>query len=379
MAQPDKAHRETDDILKALEERIAAEYSRALVQIKGKLAEYLRRFRVKDEIKRRQLAAGEITKEYYDYWRKGQIIIGKRWEEMRDVLATDFVNTNLIIKDMVSETLPSVFAINHNYGTYQIEKSALVSTSYTLYSRETVLKLIRDNPKLLPDLRPGSELAKKIAINKDLQWNERKVQSAVLQGILQGEDMEQIAGRINSVAKMNHTAVVRYARTAVTGAENAGRQEAYKRAINLGIDTRNQWSATLDFRTRHSHRIIDGEIAEVGEKFSNGCIRPGDSNGPGSEIWNCRCSLVPFVEGMDKNLHPDSSKMGKLGNMSYEEWQQSRIILTRQEQKDWMKAGQPDLAEWYNSDKQKKLRSQRRKRAKARREKARKAAENNEQ
>lgn len=57
-----------------------------------------------------------------------------------------------------------------------------------------------------------------------------------------------------------------------------------------GADVVKQWDATLDGRTRDSHRRVDGEIRELDEKFSNGLMFPGDPNGSAAEVVNCRCT-----------------------------------------------------------------------------------------
>ena len=57
--------------------------------------------------------------------------------------------------------------------------------------------------------------------------------------------------------------------------------------------------ATLDNRTRHSHATLDGEVVDNDKKFSNGCRFPGDPNGPPTEIYNCRCTLVSAIDGID--------------------------------------------------------------------------------
>lgn len=51
--------------------------------------------------------------------------------------------------------------------------------------------------------------------------------------------------------------MTRTARTAVTAAENAGCVDSYSRAKSLGIELEQEWMATLDVRTRSSHRKLD--------------------------------------------------------------------------------------------------------------------------
>ena len=128
------------------------------------------------------------------------------------------------------------------------------------------------------------------------------------------------AARIGTVVGMGAGAAVRAARTALTGAENAGRVSSYERARGMGIDVRARWMATLDGRTRKSHRALDGEAAGEDGKFSNGLRYPGDPAGPASEVWNCRCTLVASVPGHDAFEERDASKLAT----SYEEWKAGR-------------------------------------------------------
>ena len=312
---PDLGHKETDEALGKLERRIKKVYVQAYEETEAKLQDYLSRFATKDKIKQEQLRAGKITQDEYNYWRKGQVMIGKRWQEMVDSLAADYTNANRLAMSMVGDSLPGVYALNHDYGTFQVEKGSMVDTSYTLYDRSTVERLIRDNPNLLPKA--------KVNVPKDLRWNKQHVNNAVLQGILQGESNDKIASRLQTVTSMNHTAAIRNARTMTTGAENAGRTDSYKRAAEMGIELEQEWLATLDGRTRDSHRALDGERIPLAKdkwhpaKFSNGCRYPGDPEGPAWEVYNCRCTLVVAIKGIDQS---DAPRNSKLGGMSYEEW-----------------------------------------------------------
>lgn len=307
----------TELILHETEVDVQRVYRKAVDETQEKLDDYFRRYRAKDNIKRDQLKRGEITSKEYTDWKRGQLMIGQRWEEMRDTLARDLHNSNNIARSIVQGYMPEVYAVNHNYATFQVEKGSMMDTSYTLYDRQTVERIIRDQPDLLPP--PGPRKKASIAAGKDIAWQRGQIQSVTLQSILQGESIPKMARRIaKEMGETNYKSTVRYARTSTTGAQNAGRVDAYKRAERMGIHLEQEWLATLDSRTRDSHRHMDGEHVKIGEEFSNGCRFPGDPDGPGSEIWNCRCTLVPRIEGIDQSNAPRNSK---LGSMSYEEWQ----------------------------------------------------------
>lgn len=305
----DYAHIETEKILKKTERDIQNVYSQAQRETQAKLDNYLDRFKIKDDIKKRQVHQGKLTQEQYEKWRHGQICVGKRWQEMVDTLAQDYTNADRMAMEIVNGYTPGVYAENHNYATFQVEKGSRLDTSYTLYDKSTVNRLIRDDPDVLPKAR--------VDIPKDKQWNRTHIKDAVTQGILQGEDLRKVSKRLQKVTDMDNRAAMRNARTIITATQNAGRVDSYKRAENMGIKIEQEWLATLDNRTRHSHRKMDGQHVKVGEKFPNGCEYPGDPNGPPAEVYNCRCTLVPRIEGVDQSNAPRNDK---LGNISYDEW-----------------------------------------------------------
>lgn len=307
----DAGHRETERILQNMETELRRVYLQAQSEAQVKLEEHLRKFAIKDQIKRGMYDRGEITLDEYARWRRGQICIGQRWQEMVKTLTQDYVNADKIAMSVISGHLPDVYAVNHDYATFQVEQLSGIDTSYTLYDRQTVERLMRDQPDLLPKPR--------VNIPKDSLWNRRHLQDAITQGILQGESLDKVAGRLRKVTDMDYRAAIRNARTMVTGAQNAGRVESYIRAEKMGIDLEQEWLATLDERTRHSHRQMDGERigVDTGEVFPNGCRYPGDPKGPPWEVYNCRCTLVPAIKGIDQS---GAARNSKLGGMTYEEW-----------------------------------------------------------
>lgn len=310
----DPAHEQTDDMIEEIRQRVSREYMRAYEEAQAKLADYLRRFEVKDRIHAEAVRRGEETEADYREWRRGQILVGRRWQELVDTLAEDYRNADRVAASIVNGYAPDAYALNHDYATFQVEKGSSLDTSYTLYDRATVERLIRDQPDLLP--------AVKVDGKRDLAWNRRHIASAITQGVLQGESMDQVARRVRAVADMDYRAAMRTARTAMTSAQNAGRVDAYRRAEGMGIHVRKQWLATLDGRTRHSHRRLDGEVVGMDEEFSNGLKYPGDpESGRGGEVYNCRCTMVPVVDGVD---HAEGVRHSNLGGVSYEEWRSER-------------------------------------------------------
>lgn len=311
----DKGREETDIKLKELEKELAEIYGQANKELVQKMEKYFKDYKRKDNDKRQKLENGEITADEYKRWRTGQLAVGNRWIAMCDTIAKDMNNVNNIARSTTQGHMPEVYAINHNWTTYNIEKDTQINTDYTLYNAETVERLMQDDPDIMPLASKGLNSV------KDKEWNRKVINSVMLQGILQGESIDKMAKRFEAVGVSNYKSSVRYARTAITGAENAGRIDGYHRAEEHGIKVKKVWLATMDDRTRDSHVAMDGEECDIDEKFSNGCMHPGDPNcSDPSEVWNCRCTMITKVNG--KGADVKGERDSKLGSISYNEWKE---------------------------------------------------------
>lgn len=308
----DYGHKETDKRLEVMEKRISKVYADTLEEAKTKLTAVLKEFQEEDKKRAQLVADGKLKQRAYVAWRQELLGKAKHLQDMIDVLTEDFTNADKIAMSIVSGEAAGVYALNANYAAYEIEQKAGINLSWTLYDHSTVERLISEEPDLLP--------LPSVNIPLDQQWNKKHITAAINRGILLGDPIPDIAQRLLNVANMDLNAAIRSARTATTAAECAGRIETYKYAESLGIEMQQEWVATLDDRTRHEHRILDGQRVDIGEAFEvdGATIRyPGDPQAPGYLVYNCRCTLVSAVKGIDQS---DAPRASKLGNMSYEEW-----------------------------------------------------------
>ena len=289
----DKAHILTDLKLEEMEKRLSAIYSRAGKEIQKTADEYFSKFAKQDEAKRKLLEQGEITEEEYIKWRKGKVMYGKRFAEMKEQCAKQLLNVNQTALAYVNGELPEVYALNYNALESTVD--GVGGYSFTLVDADTVRNLAVKDTSLLPykELDPA----------KDIPWNMKKINAETLQGILQGESMDKIAKRMMNVQEMNKMQAIRSARTIVTGAENKGRQDSYKRVEKDGIVMKREWIATNDSRTRHWHAELDGVEVDVDEPWVNEfgeIMFPGDPSADPANTYNCRCSMSAHVIGFKK-------------------------------------------------------------------------------
>lgn len=321
----DAGRTETDELLEDLERRLKKEYAQATSEVIEKLSEYTAQFEKDDKRMKKRLEDDKITEKEYELWRIEAMAEGERWEAMKDTLAEDYQNVNKIAKSMIAEHCQDVYALNYNFGTYSFEHATTINTSFTLYDRHTVAMIMKKDPNLLPP--PGKKVSKAIAEGKAIRWNKQQVQSVMIQAIYQGESIDKIARRLGeAVGESNMNASIRNARTMTTGAESAGRVDSFERAQEMtGIEVKNQWLAVMDGRTRHEHRLLDGEKVAQGEKFKVDGYEiafPGDPQAEPHLVYNCRCAVVAAIdiEGLENNEWFKNRRNEALGDMTYEEW-----------------------------------------------------------
>lgn len=317
----DYGHEQTDKMLKNLEKRIQKEYSQAAREVEKSMNKWLADYQKNDDKMRALLNSGEISKKEYTDWRKKQILLSDKWKAQRDELTQIMMDADKVASGLITDHKMDVYALNYNYGTYEVEKGARIDTGFSLYNKDTVARLIKDDPQLLPP--PGKKTSEKIRNGELKKWNRKQVQSVMTQGILQGESIPKIAKRLSvAVSEKNAYSHYRAARTMTTSAENAGRMDSYKRAENMGIEMGKTWLAAHDSRTRSSHREYDGMTIPLDAEFAKGLKFPGDPDAAPAEIYNCRCTLIAnvmSVNGIDIS-HIGSRPWEDNWNIDYDEW-----------------------------------------------------------
>ena len=302
----DIGHQLADKELERIEKQLAKEYAQAEKEMRRKLKTFEKEFDAKTKEKREQLKNGKITKAEYLNWYNNKLAHSKWMQSMIDTYTKHQITANQRAADIINKGAKAVYAENYNYATYTVEKAIRMDTSFTLINEDAVRRL-----------------AMKASVNvpKDSAWHDRKIRSAVTQGMLQGERADKVSKRILTVSGMDERAAMRTARTMITGAQNSGRLDSYYRAADMGIKIKKMWVATLDDRTRASHVWLDGEVKPLDEPFSNDLMYPAEPSGDGEEIYNCRCTMITQLEGFERDPSDLGLRPAQIGN--YEDWKGS--------------------------------------------------------
>lgn len=326
--KPDEAHIWTDTKLEKLERRIAAEYKKAAEELQEKIDAYFEKLKKRDAEQLQKLKSGEITAEHYKQWRLAQIGRGKRFEALRDRVAERMTHANEVAAAYINDASPGVYSLNRNYAAYTIEEQVGRDVGFDLWDEQTVKRLIVEQPDLMPYYPPKRAVKRGI----DLKWGKRQITAQVTSGILQGESIKHLADRLQThIPNMNRISAIRAARTAVTGAQNAGRMDSYTQAEEMGIRLKKRWLATLDNRTRHTHAVLDGQVRDNDKPFEVAgyeIMYPGDPNAAPEMVYNCRCTLIAEVEDaplppnpLRRARDPETGESVVISDMTYAQWE----------------------------------------------------------
>lgn len=280
-----------DAAMRRLSKRIEKIYAQAKWELTEKVDSFFADFKRLDEKQAALVAAGKLSKKGYQTWRSNKLLMGEKYEDLRDTMADRLVNADQIAMRYVNGELPAIYAHNYNQVGKGVERK-VKGYSFDLVNEDTVRKLSTSKKTLLP--------YKFVDGQKATRWDTKRVNSQILQGILQGESADQMAKRLLNVTTMNKESALRNARTAVTSAQNKGRIDAMKKCEDDGVIMGKEWIATKDERTREAHAELDRVVVKVDEPFENEIgeiMYPGDPDADPANTYNCRCSIAEVVLG----------------------------------------------------------------------------------
>ena len=169
--------------------------------------------------------------------------------------------------------------------------TAFIGTMYDLHGQGIPLILPIDRKAMVAAVELDPKLSNKLygSYMEDMKTN---IRAEISRGIATADSYEHIARNITNRTNQSFNKTMRIVRTEGHRIQVEATVQTQKKAKKAGADIVKQWDATLDGRTRKSHRRVDGEIRELDEKFSNGLMHPSDRAGGAAEVINCRCALL---------------------------------------------------------------------------------------
>ena len=177
-----------------------------------------------------------------------------------------------------------------------------VGSMYDLAGQGIPLIVPINQNQVVKAIQIDSKLSKTLyeSLGEDVKDLKKAVRSQVSRGIANGSSWNDIAKTLTE-ENMKNTPFgkainnsIRIARTEGHRVQTAAKMDAMTEAKSKGADVVKQWDASLDGRTRDTHRKLDGQIRELDEPFEVYGMKadaPGQFGDP-AEDCNCRCTLL---------------------------------------------------------------------------------------
>lgn len=166
-----------------------------------------------------------------------------------------------------------------------------VGTAFDLHGQGIPLILPIDPKAMLDAVTLDPKLSAKL-YGTYMEDMKKHVLAEISRGIATADSFEHIARNISNATNQSFNKTMRIVRTEGHGVQIRAAVDMQHRAKEAGADIVKQWDATLDGNTRESHALLDGEIRDIDEPFSNGMMHPSDPSGGAEEVINCRCTLL---------------------------------------------------------------------------------------
>lgn len=168
-----------------------------------------------------------------------------------------------------------------------------LGTMYSLYQQGIPLIMPIDQAAVLKAVQLDSKISKGLytRLGVDSAQLKKVITSEITRGVASSMAYADIARNIRNASSAPLSNCYRIARTEGHRIQQASAADARNAAKKKGADVLKQWDATLDGRTRDTHRLLDGQIRETDEPFeANGkkAMEPGSFGDP-AEDCNCRC------------------------------------------------------------------------------------------
>jgi SPP1 gp7 family putative phage head morphogenesis protein len=180
-----------------------------------------------------------------------------------------------------------------NQYVHDCYTDAFVGTFYDLHGQGVPVIAPIDQNAAIRAVMTDSKLNKPLydALGVDVNQLKRAVSSEISRGIASGLMYEEIARNIQFRTNAPISRAKTIVRTEGHRIQQASAEDARRVAKSKGANVVKMWDATLDGKTRPTHRELDGQIRETDEYFELGskkAMYPGEFGDP-AEDCNCRC------------------------------------------------------------------------------------------
>lgn len=255
---------------------------------------------------------------YHEYYAKqGKLTLGEmqkynRLEKMTQEIQHELEELMKTQKKDIKASSEKLFSETYDRMGWIAEQATGLDLKWYELPKDYVKKAVQN---------PISGLTLDETLEKDREEILWKIKQELTQGVVRGESYSETAHRLKEVLNGNYAKAQRIIWTENHRCKEEAQFDAMTKLQDKGIEAKRMWVATLDDRTRDTHRELDGKMEDKDGYFR---IRGMKTKAPGmfgiaAEDINCRCTTIFVFEGNEPRTRMIQGK-GISDYLTYEEW-----------------------------------------------------------
>lgn len=271
-------------------------------------------------------AIREQIAEMYERYAKGETLTYadmmkyNRLEKQLELIREELQKIYKEVGQVIFKSIEEQFLENYFRTAYLLEYEAQQKMGYGRSIPDVVEEVIQN---------PIAGLTLNEILEKNRQAITWRIRQEVTQGLIAGESYQKMAQRIREVLGSDRNKALTVVWTEAGRAQILGRLKAIEKAEEY-FKVERVWNATLDRRTRPTHRALDGQKADEEGYFH---FRGMRAKGP--HLWGvarmdirCRCTVRVQILGEEprvRRARKDDGPSEIIPWTSYEDWYKNRI------------------------------------------------------
>lgn len=293
---------------------------RALVALRRKEDEYVREIALtlKHALEKMQ---SEMTTIYRKYAKDGKLSYAdmaqyNRYKGMQESIVSILDEATAATVPKIKELVPDQYNESFYRHAWAIDNSQGIRLAWGTINPDVVTELLASKYFKIALKTYGPD-ARKI------------VRRELADGLPRGKSYDEMVKGLKKALNIVNYKALRIIRTEGQAAINAGQDDAYMRAREMGVEGRFVWTSTLDRRTRPSsskvyedHRSMDGQVKGEDGTYNLQGEKPRfplDNVLSAGQRINCRCRERFEPTGFSPVLRRTRDQ-GLIPMMNYDEW-----------------------------------------------------------
>ena len=263
----------------------------------------------------------ELEKYYKQFSKKGVLTLADmqkydRLRKMQRDLDAAILELSRTQSKEVQALLSEVYSEGYNRMGWIAEQATGINLRWYQLPKDYIKKAIQN---------PVSGLTLNEILEKNRQEILWSIRQEVTQGLIKGESYFKTADRLKTALENNYVKATRIVWTESHRCKEEAQLEAMQKMQEKGVEAKRMWVATLDSKTRDTHRALDGQIEDKDGYFH---IRGLKTKAPGmfgiaSEDINCRCTTIFVFVGSEPRTRMIQGR-GISDYITYSEWKKQK-------------------------------------------------------